>query len=114
MEEQATKERSDTVKLYYPDYIHAEEFAVSEKGTVGKPKYARRETVRFVIIDDNGQRYVSDGEIFITDVYGTFEQKEEPSYDIICISPLSELCFGEEVLFKHIPESFIIDKTQNT
>ena len=45
---------------------------------VGKPKYKVGDTVSFKFRDT-----VLTGQIYIVDKYGTFEQNEEPSYDIM-------------------------------
>lgn len=61
----------------------------------GKPLYKSGQRVEFTC---NGK--IRQGEIEIVDAYGTFEQNEEPSYDIFA---------AEENLFcKHIRESDII------
>ena len=45
-----------------------------------------------------------DGVIYIVDAYGTFEQNEEPSYDI------EALYRGEVTLFKHVRESEVSER----
>lgn len=45
------------------------------------------------------------GEVFIVDRYGTFEQNEEPSYDIMV-----DNFNGEQCLIKHVRQSSIINK----
>ena len=80
------------------------------KGTLGKPKYTYDDVVSFKIIDGEWlsgtkaeQEYVLTGKVYIIDSYGTFEQNEEPSYDIMVEEgdyPISYPC-----LFKHIRES---------
>mgnify|MGYP003445508316 CR=1 FL=1 len=50
---------------------------------IGKPKYKREDNVAFMF---NGVEKC--GVIYIVDSYGTFEQHEEPSYDIY--SPLEK------------------------
>ena len=62
---------------------------------IGKPKYKREDNVTFIF---NGVE--KSGVIYIVDSYGTFEQNEEPSYDIY--SPL------ENCLFKHVRESEVL------
>ena len=55
-----------------------------DKGIIGNPKFKINDTVGFYI-----KPYKKDYEIFcigkieIVDAYGTFEQNEEPSYDIL-------------------------------
>lgn len=46
------------------------------------------------------------GEIFIVDAYGTFEQNEEPSYDIMVDDYYDN---GERVLIKHIRQSSLLE-----
>lgn len=65
------------------------------------PKYTYGDTVLFMI---NDQEII--GTIEIVDRYGTFEQNEEPSYDIMVEeSPLHN---GERCLYKHIRESRVL------
>lgn len=67
-----------------------------ENNTVGNPKYAYGDIVEF-----NLQGYGTlHGEINIIDAYGTFEQSEEPSYDVM-VEDLN----GQPCLVKHIRES---------
>lgn len=63
--------------------------------SIGKPKYKYQDKVAFKI---NGKTV--EGSIYIIDAYGTFENPNEVSYDI-----LSE---SENTLYKHIPESEIL------
>lgn len=63
---------------------------------LGKPKYKRGDIVTF--IHDNTKKT---GYVYIVDAYGTFEQDEEPSYDIM----IEE----ENCLYKHCRESLIED-----
>ncbi|MGN0650676.1 MAG: hypothetical protein ACI4KM_09595 [Oscillospiraceae bacterium] len=72
---------------------------------LGKPKYKLGERVKFKC---NGAWLV--GVVEIIDSYGTFEQNEEVSYDI-----LSELN-GEPCLYKHIRESgvFPVDESEGS
>lgn len=62
-------------------------------------KYHYGNKVSFYIIDD-----VYTGSIEIVDRYGTFEQNEEPSYDIMV-----DNFNGEQCLIKHVRQSSIID-----
>ena len=56
------------------------------------PKYNVGDIVKFQFVDE-----IKEGSVFIVDRYGTFEQNEEPSYDIMIDS--------ENCLYKHIRES---------
>ena len=62
-----------------------------------KVKIKRNDMVVFKIGDDE-----KCGMIQIVDAYGTFEQEDEPSYDI-CVEE-------ENCLYKHIRETAIIRK----
>lgn len=70
----------------------------TKRGQLGKPFYKKGD---FVIFDfTNGVETVRlSGTIRIVDAEGTFEQNEEPSYDISC----------NGVLYKHVRESSIIE-----
>ena len=60
-----------------------------------KPKYALGQTVVF-----KSGHGVKKGKIVVLDARGTFEQKDEPSYDILV---------GEEtIVYKHILETKIV------
>ena len=63
-------------------------------GVIGQPKHKIGDKVNFKIKEKN-----LFGEICVVDSYGTFFQKEEPSYDI----------FVETIncLYKHVRESSI-------
>ncbi len=61
----------------------------------GKPRYHYDEIVRFSWGTEE-----KTGKIRIIDAYGTFEQNEEPSYDILV---------EESGLYKHVRESEIIE-----
>ena len=69
---------------------------------IGRPQYTYGDSVRFAINVD-GEKYVFEGIIEVVDAYGTFEQNEEPSYDIMVDESHSVPCF-----FKHIRESLIL------
>lgn len=71
---------------------------------IGKPKFKREELVSFVVSID-GKETRLNGAIYIVDAFGTFEQNEEPSYDI------ESLYDGEVTLFKHIRESHVTRRT---
>lgn len=71
---------------------------------IGKPKYNSCDKVMFKIKED-GEWIFLNGEIYIVDAYGTWEQSEEPSYDIMVEgSPMGVPC-----LYKHIRESLIVE-----
>ena len=61
---------------------------------IGKPRFKESDRVSFVIENE-----LVEGIIYIVDEYGTFEQSEEPSYDV-----LAEFK-GTKCLVKHISES---------
>ena len=63
-----------------------------KKGTLGKPKFKRGDIVEF---EARGE--IKRGRVYIVDAFGTFEQMEEPSYDIMVEE--------ENCLYKHFPES---------
>lgn len=69
---------------------------------MNKPKYTYDDEVSFYV---NGERdrLKCTGKVYIVDAFGTFEQNEEPSYDIMVDDYM-----GTKVLFKHIRESEII------
>lgn len=66
---------------------------------LGKPKFERYDVVRFMFA---GEEKV--GFIEIVDAYGTFEQEEEPSYDILITEKEGR------GLYKHVRESKVIEK----
>lgn len=69
---------------------------------LGKPKYKLDDKVKFDIKGD--KNYTLFGTIYIVDAYGTFEQNEEVSYDILVKSgDFPDV--GYPCLFKHIRES---------
>lgn len=61
---------------------------------IGKPKYRRGDSVCF---EARGE--MKTGTVHIVDAYGTFEQAEEPSYDIMVEE--------ENCLYKHCRESLV-------
>lgn len=83
---------------------------VSEEGFVGystpkaKPGKPRYELSEHVMFELNGKLFT--GRIVIVDAFGTFEQSEEPSYDIF-----SE---KENILYKHVRESQVVAKVRMT
>lgn len=62
---------------------------------IGNPKFNYNDKVTFIL---NGELCV--GVVSIIDAYGTFEQNEEPSYDIM-VDDFN----GAPALIKHIRES---------
>ena len=60
------------------------------------PLYEKEDKVRFSVDDD-----VLEGIISVVDAYGTFEQDEEPSYDIRVVG---------KCLYKHVRQSLVIEK----
>lgn len=64
------------------------------------PKYNYDDTISFKIIDEDNVEHILTGKVYIIDRYGTFEQNEEVSYDIMV-----DDYFGQPCLFKHIRES---------
>ena len=61
---------------------------------IGKPKYNYGEKVSF-----QTEKGFKIGTIAIIDKYGTFEQREDVSYDILVET--------ENCLYKHIPEQYV-------
>lgn len=76
---------------------------------LGKPKYKVGEEVCFVCGKDKNQE--ARGRICIIDAYGTWEQQEEVSYDILGSSSEES---DKRVLFKHIRESEIVNIKKNS
>ena len=71
------------------------------KSHIGYPKYEHGDVVRFSYDRGKGMIAIYEGTIVIVDAYGTIEQNEEPSYDILTIQK------GKECLCKHVRESMI-------
>lgn len=70
---------------------------------LGNPKYDYDEVVKFKITTKELGEVECEGTIYIIDAYGTFEQNEEVSYDIMVEhSPHFD---NEPCLYKHIIES---------
>ena len=65
---------------------------------LGKPKFNYDDYVKFTV---DGVEVI--GQIYVIDAYGTFEQNEEVSYDIMVEN--SPHMGGEPCLYKHIRES---------
>lgn len=76
------------------------EFEVEHKN-MPQPKYKRGDKVRFSVEENED---ILEGEIRIIDKYGTFEQNEEPSYDIYRLE--------NNTLYKHVRQSFIIEQVE--
>lgn len=68
------------------------------------PKYDYNDIVSFKIKDDNDVERTLTGKVYIIDRYGTFEQHEEVSYDIM----VDDYNNGNPGLIKHIRESSIL------
>ena len=66
--------------------------------TLGCPRYLIGDLVKFNIDDET-----IEGRISIIDAYGTYEQQDEPSYDILVRGK-----DGTKCLYKHVRESIII------
>lgn len=64
---------------------------------LGKPKYEEGTTVKFIIGNE-----LKTGVIWVVDKFGTFNYKEDVSYDIMIES--------ENCLYKHIPEKHIVQR----
>lgn len=73
---------------------------------MNKPKYKENDRVKFNL-SYNNKEYIIIGGIYIVDKYGTFEQNEEPSYDIYVDNFIDT---NKPCLVKHIRESAIIEK----
>ena len=61
---------------------------------LGKPKYKYGDKVSFTI---EGKKIT--GEVYIIDEYGTFFDKSDVSYDIMC----------DNILYKHVNEKLVTD-----
>lgn len=69
---------------------------------IGKPKYEYGDKVCF-----KTEKGIKNGTIAIIDKYGTFEQRDDVSYDILVET--------ENCLYKHIPEPYVYpQKTTET
>lgn len=71
---------------------------------LGRPKYKYGDEVRFYY--DNGkQKFERFGRVEVIDIFGTWEQNKEPSYDIMGI---------DDIFYKHIVEIdvFPLDKNE--
>lgn len=74
------------------------------KGVVGSPQYKKGDKVVFGFEWRDGSEQEMTGAVYIVDAYGTFEQNEEPSYDIM-VEDFRDS--GEPCLVKHIRESSV-------
>lgn len=63
----------------------------------GKPKYKVGTTVKFIVGDE-----LKTGEIFVVDAYGTFDNPDDVSYDIMVES--------DNCLYKHIQEKYVVQR----
>lgn len=61
---------------------------------VGNPKYKIGDNVSFTL-----EKEIKQGEIYIVDKYGTFEDDSDVSYDIFVKS--------DNVLYKHVKETML-------
>jgi hypothetical protein len=64
---------------------------------LGKPKYKEGTTVKFIVCGK-----LKTGVIWVVDRFGTFDYKEDVSYDIMVES--------ENMLYKHIPEKYVVQR----
>lgn len=72
---------------------------------LGNPKYKKGDIVKFDIIPYGSDELVEcEGTVEIIDRWGTFEQNEEVSYDVMVENFCGE---GHRTLVKHIRESRI-------
>ena len=70
---------------------------------LGKPKFKEGDKVQFPVRLEDDTLVTCKGEVYIVDAYGTFEQCEEPSYDVM----VDWMDSGTNVLFKHVVESVL-------
>lgn len=68
-----------------------------------KPKYKIDDIVSFKL-----ENKVYTGKIYIVDAFGTFEQHDEPSYDIMV-----DNWYGSQCLVKHVRESLLINNKKD-
>lgn len=68
------------------------------------PKYNYNDIVSFKIKDEDDVERTLTGKVYIIDRYGTFEQHEEVSYDII----VDDYNDGNPCLIKHTRESLLL------
>lgn len=92
---------SENETLLYDLILPLGETVENKKYIPGRPRYNRGDDVDFWL--NNGKNNIRlCGNIEIVDRYGSFERPDEPSYDICAYYE------GEEVLFKHVPETDVI------
>jgi hypothetical protein len=73
-----------------------------KKGVIGKPIFSYGDTVGFYIkLHNSDEEVFCIGKVEIIDAYGTFEQNDEPSYDIM----VEDFNNMGRTLIKHIRES---------
>lgn len=74
-----------------------------DKGVLGKPRFKDGDKVGFYLKPHKmNEEVFFVGTVEIIDRYGTFEQDEEPSYDIMVENWLDS---GERMFVKHVRES---------
>lgn len=74
-----------------------------EKGKIGNPKFNYEDEVGFYLTPyGETERKFHVGKVDIIDAYGTFEQNDEPSYDIMVEDYNGT---GTPCLIKHVRES---------
>lgn len=71
------------------------------------PKFKRGDIVSSFVIEENGERYDYEGEVYIVDANGTFMNPGVPSYDIMVENWMNS---GEKMLVKHVPEKGVVLK----
>ena len=69
----------------------------------GKPKFKEGQRVKF----DFGKEGFFEGNIYIIDKYGTFEDPSDVSYDIMVEPEDSKGKFDTQCLFKHVSEKYV-------
>lgn len=74
---------------------------MSGKPKSGYPKYHRGDKVAIKFKDHQGEIVEKMGTIEIVDAFGTFFQKDEPSYDVMVVE--------ENCLYKHVNESCVVE-----
>lgn len=87
---------------------------MNKKGILGQPKYWYGDEVTFQLNKQVKQpnnsikieKQTFTGKVWIVDKWGTFFQKDEPSYDIMVGDPDKD---KDACLYKHINESLIIN-----
>lgn len=73
------------------------------KGIIGEPVFAYEDIVGFYIkLYEKDEEIFCQGKIYIVDAYGTLEQNDEPSCDIMVENFNNS---GESCLVKHVVES---------